>query len=222
MRRLAAMLATAGILAATSPCFGVSAWVGVTGVASQYRLDDANDDILFINNALSGNVSEIKSGFGWGGEVGVQLFERVAVAGHFERILARSSVRDSTGSLAFTMDADVIYGTVEWQPAPDRSRVGINVGAGIVRSAAHVDLAILGTDPTSAALDGSGLFVQGGASTRYSMGSRASLVLSGGYRYAKAKSIKVDGSNIQDAFGDGYELDYSGLFAGAEIRVRVL
>lgn len=221
-RRLALMLATAGILGANTPCFGISPWVGATGVASTYRLDDANDDILFINNLLAGNLSEIKSGFGFGGEVGVQLFERVAVAGHFERILARSSARDSTGTLDFALDADLIYGTLEWRPAPDLSRLGINLGAGIVRSAAQVDLAIVGEDPISEALDGSGLFAQGAASTAYSMGSRASLVLSGGYRYAKAKSIKIAGANIQDSFGDGYELDYSGLFARAAIRVRVL
>lgn len=189
-------------------------WIGATARFGTYSL--ANLDA-----PLDAKVDEIDHGFGFGGDAGLSLSSRVDLALRYERILAGSEVSDATGSLKSDFAADAFYGTWEYRlHATSVPSFGVGAGVGFVSSAGTVELSVPGGG-TTGHTDGFGPLFQGYGIVDLAPTSRVSVVITAGYRWAKATSVQIDGTPLFAADGTYYDANYSGLVIAAGLRVHL-
>ena len=218
---LAAALSLLGVPASKAETT-VAPWIAGSARFGTYSMEDVNEDIRNFDALVSASFDEINNGFGFGGAAGLSLGSGVDIAARYERMLASSDVSDQTGSLEYDFAANAFYGTLEYRSlSASGPSFGIGAGAGIVSSAGDVEVSLTGLGAASGDVEGSGPLLQVFGLVDFAPRSRASVVVLGGYRYAKASSVKLDGVPIENQDGSDFDVDYSGLIVGAELRIRL-
>ena len=104
---------------------------------------------------------------------------------------------------------------------PSGPSFGVGAGAGVVSCAGSLQVSVEGVGAASGEVEGSGPVFQAHGLVDLAPHSRASVVILAGYRSARASSVEVDGVSIQNAQGDDYNVDYSGLIVAAHLRLRL-
>jgi hypothetical protein len=217
-------MALVGMLAvpAVAGAEGLRPWLGLGGSFNSFSMGDVNDDIAAINASIAPlAMDEMKTGFGFGGAFGLDL-AHASLTIAYERLLSSSEIGDASGSLKYDFPANVIDAQVTYLAASERPfSFGAGGSVGRVSSAGSVRLALTGSGSVSGDLSGSGPVAEAFGAARLRGAGRVSVVSALGYRYAKIRQTKVNGSVITNPDGSNYSLDYSGLIARVMLKIAL-
>jgi hypothetical protein len=218
-------LVWAVLLLALSPAIVLAGnarpWLAAAGGLHTFRMGDVNSEIDQVNVAIAPlHMDNVKSGFGFGAAIGVDLNPEATLEIAYERLLASSKVGDANGSLEYSLPANQFTFRATFRQATDaRFALGFGAAAGFVSSAGEVILLVSAAGSGSAHLSGSGPALEGFVSGDWRVAPRFAITPHIGFRYAKISETKAGGQVIYNLDGSKYSLDYSGLTTGVELKL---
>lgn len=224
--RPAAPLSLALLLTLSSPVFAaVRPILWLHGGWGSYEMSDVNRDISSINSLIASTglqMHQINNGLGFGAGAGVELIGGSSLVVGYDRLSAESDVGDPTGSIKYSLPANVFSLRGEYVfPGGSGFRPHVGGSLGLISEAGTVSVSATGSGTVNGGLTGSGGsidFYGGGSlslSPQYAIGGSV------GYRYAKIGETKVNGNTIYNSDGSKYSIDYSGVFLRLEARVAL-
>ena len=196
-------------------------FLAAAGGFHTYRMGDVNSEIDQVNVGIAPlQMDNIKSGFGFGAAIGVDLKPEVTLEIDYQRLLASSKVGDPTGSLEYSLPANEFTFRATFRQATEaRFALGFGAAAGLVKSAGELILSATGVGSVSAHFSGSGPALEGFVSGDWRVAPRFAVTPHLGFRYAKISETKVEGQVIYNPDGSKYSLDYSGLTTAVELKL---
>jgi len=202
-------------------------WFGGSFGYGQYTMDDVNDQIEAIDEALGPRFNPIEDGIRFGAELGLHITRQLAVSLHYERIGGDSKVVEQSVEVVMNVPANLYYASVDFDAITyQEAYFGVGVSGGMVSSAGSTEFSIPGLQRAISDIEGSGMYADGRVYMTLPIGDHAEVTPHVGYRYSKASLDvfeigAVEGFTLPlDFLADGdLELDYTGLFGGIQLRV---
>jgi hypothetical protein len=198
---------------------GPRPWLAAGLGGSTYSMDDVNEDVGGINTLLAGSglkMDEITKGLTFGASGGVDLGNGFGLGIGYDRLTASTDVGDFSGGIEYHMPANLFRALGRYSFAnTGKSRGFLEAALGRVTSAGEVRLTVAGVGSQVGKLEGSGLAFEAGGGGEIWAGPQVAIVGGVGYRHASVRDVKLDGSPVYNASGDGYSIDYSGVFLRA-------
>lgn len=192
--------------------FGIAAFAGY----NSYSMDDANELIDEINDALAGSgysMDEISSGFAFGGGVRIRPSSQMMIALDYERLNASSDLSIFDFGFELSVPANAFTGTAFYYfPSTSRARFGVGAGLGYYTSSGSLSADSSGVG-VEADVEGSGIGFHGLAAVDVAISPVVHLEGAGGYRFAETSDVEVADETAYNAEGDEATLDWSGFMS---------
>ncbi len=222
---LAAILGSAVLASAARAAAPLAPWVAGYGSWSTYAMGDVNDAIAGLESevqrtmGLGMDMAEIRSGFGFGLEGGADVGRLAFVLG-YERLTGSTDANAGDMKFEFRLPANAYIGRVEYV-LPTRARVGLRVGlgAGIVSLAGAEKVTFAYRGSATNDVSGSGALLEARGTAELRAAAHLAVLGSIGYRYAKVGSPRFESGSFLEHYVPGLDVDYSGFFARAGVRV---
>lgn len=222
-RAVAALIATAALLNPPSARANVQNHpIGIVLFAGfqRYAMNDVNDairDFGRIYPGATGGAKCIDNGMSFGGGIRARVLDRVFVAFDAAQMQAASEGRTDISGLPYVVSVTIpavgILSTVGYlAPLGGNIQVGLGAGIGYYFTTGQVrlrhDFLEVRADLDAEAFGGHGMGL-----TQVSLGRSMTGEFSVGYRHAKARSIRVDESELRRGDGSRVASDWSGPMA---------
>jgi hypothetical protein len=192
--------------------FGVS----VFGGYNSYAMDDANELVDQVNDALAGtgySMDEISSGFAYGGGVRIRPSTSLMIALDYERLNASSELSIFDFDFELEVPADAFTGTLIYLfPSTSRARFGIGAGLGYYSSSGSLSADSSGVG-IETDVEGSGIGFHGLGALDLAVSPVVHLEGMAGYRFAQTSDIEVAGDTAYNSEGEEATLDWSGFMS---------
>ena len=210
---------TAAPLAHASP----RAWLELSGGYSTYIMEDLNQEIRSVSDAISPlELHEIRAGGEFRSLVALRVSPDWSAGFGYEHLGGSSEAGDATGSIEYEVPGNAYFGFAAYQPpSPGKLALGIALGAGLVAGSGAVTTAIPGSGSVREAITGSGLFLEVMATGMLAVNPRGGICGSIGFRRARIAETHFDSEVVQNFYGTNYSLDYTGLSACLGLRIFI-
>ena len=192
--------------------FGVS----VFGGYDSYSMDDANELIDAVNDALAGSgyeMDEISSGFAYGGGIRIRPSGPLRFALDYERLNASSELSIFDFNFKLDVPANAFTGTAIYVfPSTSKAQFGIGAGVGYYKCSGS-----LGADSSGVGIEtdveGSGVGFHGAGALDVAMSPTVHLEGMAGYRFAHTSDVEVGGETAFNSDGEEATIDWSGFMS---------
>jgi hypothetical protein len=215
MRRTIALLTALGLMVPLAAhALNEKVWMTLNGGGGKYDMSELNAEIAAFNAANAGSglaFPLIEDGVSWGGAVGYETPGHWNFGLGLDRLHAATKAGDASGSLdyQFTANAWHAFGDYALQPM-GHSSLFVGAAVGILAESGKLIEAIPGQGPLEYKLHGASPLYEAHGGGSWWATPRFALVATAGYRYAKLKSLKVEGGAFITANGEALAVDYTG------------
>jgi hypothetical protein len=218
MRRTIVLLTMVGMLAPlVAHAFNEHVWLMINGGHGTYDMSDLNQEITAINEANSGSgfiYPLVKNGNSFGLAAGFDASHGWTYGFGMDRLHAVTKAGDANGSLEYQFNANAWHAFAE-RPVLAGARASFMLGAGIgiIAESGKVIESQPNVAPLNYKLSGSSPMYEAHAGANWWATSQFALVATAGYRYAKIKTVKLEGDPFIKSNGEALPVDYSGPYA---------
>jgi len=209
------------LVLATAPAVAlaeVRPWVSATLGPSGYLMSDVNHALRTDNagKAQSSQWHEITTGLGFGGALGLDLGNGLAIGLGYDRLGAASGRGGSGATVELDVPAHLFrvfsrYGTA----GEARARAFLELSLGQVRTAGKSTFRADDGASVSWDVEGDGLAFEGCIGGEYRATPRLALTASAGGRRAKSRGVTIDGVPARTPTGGALTIDHGGAFVRA-------
>ena len=227
MRRGIAFLIAAGLMMPhAAHALGEHPWLLLNGVSGTYGMSDLNAEIDAYNTASAGSgpsFAHVDGGTSFGGAIGFETPGRWNIGLGMDRLGASTRAADASGSLEYRLGANAWRVLTEYALQPiGHSGVFVGGSFGFIQEKGHVIVSDPGYEPLKFGTSGSAPLIEGYAGGNWWLTSRVAVTGTAGYRYAKLKEFKVEGTTFLMSNGEAMSLDFSGPTFRVGIKVASL
>lgn len=209
---MATLLLVTSPLARAETLFGVS----VFGGYDSYSMDDANELIGEVNDALAGSgyeMDEISSGFAYGAGIRIRPSGPLRFALDYERLNASSELSIFDFNFKLDVPANAFTGTAVYVfPSTSRARFGLGAGVGYYNCSGSLSADSSGVG-VEADVEGSGVGFHGVGALDVAMSPVVHLEGMAGYRFAQTSDVEVAGETAFNSDGEEATIDWSGFMS---------
>lgn len=198
-------------------------WLAGAGSYATYDMADLNDVIDEVNTVIApDHLATLEDGPSWGVRLGLDTDPGVISLG-YERLSGSTAVASDASMAEFDMPAHVFNLLLEQRIESDgRTRFGIGVGLGILRSAgAFRASAVDSSGAVRADISGTGPAFEIFATMDHWATDFLAVSPAVGYRLARVDHIDLENTYGYGLDGRGMSLDYSGFFVRLLVKVSV-
>ena len=211
-------------------------WIGVTGMLSNYKMEDVNNGIRELGLALLGGqfVDDIPVGLGFGAGLGADVSSNIAISVDYDRYTARASgggfntdLQPERIEVAVSLPANSVGVSVEYRrhygagieiPEAGTWNIGVGATGGLIWMNGDLDISTEGQPVDNTTISGSGPMFEGFLAADTWQNPRLGFTASVGYRYAKVDNPEMKNSDGGDPSGTLAAIDYSGLFVQVGLK----
>lgn len=214
MRRTIVLVTVVGMLSPLAAhALNEKVWLAVNGGGGTYDMSQVNAEFEAWNAANPGFVYPlVKNGYSWGFGAGVDANNNWNYGAGLDRLHANTKASDASGSLEYQFTANAWHAYVD-RAFGERRLFSVGGGAGLIAAAGNLVESQPGVGTYKYKLTGTSPMFEGHAGGCFWVNSRLGMVVTAGYRYAKVKQLKIDGSPAIDSNGAPLGVDYSGPYA---------
>lgn len=223
MRRTIALLTAVGLMVPLAAhALNEKVWLMLGGGGSKYDMSELNAEISSYNAANPGSPQFplVKDGTSLSAAVGVQTTGPWCFGLGLDRLRAPSKAGDANGSLdyRFTANAWHAFGDYSFH-SMGQSSLFVGAAVGILAESGKLIESVPGQGPVEYHLNGSNPLYEAHAGANWWVSERFAMVVSGGYRYARLKSVNMEGGTFITANGEALPVDYSGPYVRLGIKL---
>jgi len=193
---------------------GERPWMLLNGVGGTYGMSDLNSEIDAFNAANAGtglSFPHVDGGTSLGGAIGFETRGRWNIGLGIDRLQASTKAADASGSLEYRLGANAWRVFTEYALQPIGSS-GIFVGGslGFVQEKGHVIVSDPGYEPLKLGTSGNAPLFEGYAGGNWWLTPQFAVTGTAGYRLARLKEFKLEGTTFLMSNGEAMSLDFSG------------
>jgi hypothetical protein len=215
MRRTIALLTVVGLMVPLAAhALNENVWLMLNGVGGRYDMSELNDELAAFNAANAGSAMifpMIKKGISYGGSVGVETAGRWNFGLGLDRLHAISRASDPNGAVDYDFSANAWRAFAEYAIRPmGHSSLFLGGAVGVVSESGKITESMPFQLPQAYKLDGGAPLYEAHAGGNWWASPRFALVAAAGYRYARIKTVKIEGGTLITSNGETLAVDYSG------------
>lgn len=189
-------------------------------------MTDVNDNIDEINGLISPffatKLGGIQDGGIFGAGFGLAFASGARVGLAYQRLTASRRASDPFDVLSYDIPANDFRATGSYVFESGRSLKGLLGGAiGFASVAGNVSLSILGFQPASTRVTGTGPSVEVFGGGEYEVAPWLGMTMKAGFHYARIREVRGNGAVVQNQGGGNFTIDYSGVFARAGLEIAL-
>ena len=220
---IATFVVAAALLAAPAHALNEPVWLQINGGGANYGMTDLNDELRTANEANAGTgfaYPLLRNGLGLGFAIGIEFQNRWSFGVGLDRLFAETSASDASGALRYQFTANAWRGFAEYSLRPlGAHSLRFGFGAGVLGESGKLTVSIPDDAPSDYRITGAGPLYEASAGGDFWATPQFAITSAFGYRYAKLKSVNLEGDVFISANGEAMQLDYTGPYARVGIKL---
>jgi hypothetical protein len=224
MRRTIVLLTVVGMMVPLAAhALDEHVWLMLNGGGGTYAMSELNAEITAFNTANAGSgitYPLVKHGMSFGLAAGFDGPNGWSYGLGLDRLHAVTKAGDASGSLEYQFNANAWHAFAERAfSSMGRSGFVVGGGVGIIAESGKLIESTPSTGSVNYKLTGASPMAEAHAGGNWWATSQFAVVATAGYRYARVRTVRVDGGTFMTSSGEDLAVDYSGPYARVGFKI---